>query len=113
MIRKTLADHRELDNYLPYFLFACREAPCSSTNFSPFELLFGKHVHGPLDILSRQWVPAKSTSPTITERLIQLRGDHSSMHLATTEHQNLTQDRTKEWFDHTAKPRQFKKVIKS
>ena len=70
MIRKTVADHREWDDYLPYFLFACREAPCSSTNFLPFELLIGKHVHGPLGILSRQWVPAKSTYPTVIDWLI-------------------------------------------
>ena len=114
MIRKTVADHREWDDYLPYFLFACREAPCSSTNFSPFELLFGKHVHGPLDILSRQWVPPKSTSPAITDWLIQLRNDLSRVQMAATEHQTLTQARTKEWFERTAKPRQFKKkVIKS
>ena len=80
IIRKTVADHREWDDYLPYFLFACRDAPCSSTNFSPFELLFSKHVHGrPLDILGRQWVPAKSMSPAITNWLIQLRDNLSSM----------------------------------
>ena len=95
MIRKTVADHSEWDDYLPYFLFAGREAPYSSTNFSPFELLFGKHVHGSLDILSRQWVPAKSTSPTITDWLIQLRDDLSSMRLAATEHQTLPQARTR------------------
>ena len=79
MIRKTVAIYHEWDDYLPYFLFACREAPCSSTNFSPLGLLFGKHVQGPPDIFSRKLVPAKSTSPTITDWLIQLRDDLSSM----------------------------------
>ena len=36
-------------------LFAYLEAPQASTRFSPFELLYGHHVHGPLDILSKLW----------------------------------------------------------
>ena len=36
---------------LPFLLFACREAPCSTTGFSPFELIFGKKV------LLQEWMP--------------------------------------------------------
>ena len=36
------------DQLLPYVLFAYREVPCA---FSPFDLLFGCHVRGPLDIV--------------------------------------------------------------
>ena len=31
MVRKSVADHRDWDEHLQYLLFACREAPCSST----------------------------------------------------------------------------------
>lgn len=109
MIRKTVQDHKDWDVYLPYFLFACREAPCSSTGFSPFELIFGKHVHGPLDILSRQWVPARTTSPTVTDWLIELRNDLSEMRDVATDHYAQTQTRTKEWFDKKTQTRQFEK----
>ncbi len=39
------------DEYLLYLLFAYREVPQASTGFSPFELLYGRRVRGPLDVL--------------------------------------------------------------
>ena len=99
MVRKSVADHRDWDEYLQYLLFACREAPCSSTGFSPFELLFGREVHGPLDILRQQWVPAKTTSTTVTEWLLKLRTDLTEMRTLAIYHQENTQARTKAWFD--------------
>ena len=36
-------------------LFAYREAVHESTGFSPFELVFGRHIRGPLDIVLEQW----------------------------------------------------------
>ena len=45
-------EEKDWDKLLPYFLFAYREVPQASTGFSPFELLYGWPVQGPLDILS-------------------------------------------------------------
>ena len=39
------------DEYIPYILFAYREVPSESTGFSPFELLYGRHIRGPLAVL--------------------------------------------------------------
>ena len=61
MIRKSERDKSDWDICLPYFLFAYREAPISATRFSPFDLLLGKHVRGPLDIVHEQWVPTSKT----------------------------------------------------
>lgn len=36
---------------IPYAMFAYREVPQTTTGFSPFELLYGREVRGPLDIL--------------------------------------------------------------
>ena len=36
-------------------LFAYREAPQEATGFSPFELLYGKKVRGPVQILKELW----------------------------------------------------------
>nr|XP_054761342.1 uncharacterized protein LOC129267739 [Lytechinus pictus] len=46
---------RQWNRYLPALLFALREAPSSSLGFSPFELLYGRHVRGPMDILRELW----------------------------------------------------------
>ena len=43
------------DELLPYLLFSYREVPQASTGFSSFELLFGRHVRGPLDVLREAW----------------------------------------------------------
>ena len=39
------------DKYLPTLLFAVREIPQESLGFSPFELLYGRNVRGPMQIL--------------------------------------------------------------
>ena len=44
------------DDYLPYVFFAYREVPNETIGFTPFELLYARHVRGPLDILKEQWV---------------------------------------------------------
>ena len=35
--------------------FALRQAPSKTTRFSPYELVFGLHVHTPLDLLYLGW----------------------------------------------------------
>lgn len=42
---------KDWDKLLPYLLFAYREMPQASTGFSPFELLYGRAIRGPLDII--------------------------------------------------------------
>ena len=46
---------RDWDRYLSAVLFAYREAPQESLGFSPFELLYGRTVRGPLAIHRELW----------------------------------------------------------
>lgn len=46
---------RDWDRYLPALLFAYREVPQESLAYSPFELLYGRNVRGPMDILRQVW----------------------------------------------------------
>ena len=56
MLKKTaIQEGKDWDKLLPYVLFAYREVPQASTGFSPFELLYGRNVHGPLDVLKSAW----------------------------------------------------------
>ena len=43
------------DKYLPALLFAVREIPQESLGFSPFELLYGCNIRGPMQILRELW----------------------------------------------------------
>ena len=46
---------RDWDKFIPYALFAYREVPQTTTGYSPFELVYGRDVRGPLDILKEEW----------------------------------------------------------
>lgn len=46
---------RDWDRYLAPLLFAYREVPQESLQFSPFELLYGRNVRGPLAVLRELW----------------------------------------------------------
>ena len=43
------------NKYLPALLFAVREIPQESLGFAPFELLYGRYVRGPMQILRELW----------------------------------------------------------
>jgi len=73
MMKKfTSKNKKDWDEYLPYLLFAYREAPHESTGFSPFELLYGRRVRGPLDILREVWSEEESEKITEVTHLVQM-----------------------------------------
>ncbi|XP_065921940.1 retrovirus-related Pol polyprotein from transposon 412 [Magallana gigas] len=46
---------KDWDKYLSAVLFAYREVPQESLGFSPFELVYGRSVRGPISILKELW----------------------------------------------------------
>lgn len=83
MLRKAVTkEGKDWDKLIPYLLFTYREVPQASTGFSPFELLYGRAVKGPLDIIRDTWSAVGTTSKdesvithvlTIRERLEKMR----------------------------------------
>ena len=65
---------KDWDRYIPPLLFAYREVPQASTGFSPFELLFGRSVRGPMSILKELWTGKceESDTRTVYEYVIDL-----------------------------------------
>ncbi|XP_038059124.1 uncharacterized protein LOC119730344 [Patiria miniata] len=56
MLKRMCAERpTDWDRYLNPLLFAYRETPHDSTGFSPFELLYGRTVRGPMAILKELW----------------------------------------------------------
>ena len=56
MLKRMCAEQpRDWDKYIDPLLFAYREAPQESLGFSPFELLYGWPVRGPMQILKQLW----------------------------------------------------------
>ncbi|XP_077327826.1 uncharacterized protein LOC143962423 [Lithobates pipiens] len=46
---------KDWKRYPPHLLFASREVPQKSTGFLPFELLYGRRVRGPLNLICETW----------------------------------------------------------
>ena len=46
---------KDWDRYIAPLLFAFRDTPQASTHFSPFEIIYGRNVRGPMSILKEQW----------------------------------------------------------
>ncbi|XP_040065689.1 uncharacterized protein LOC120839486 [Ixodes scapularis] len=53
--KMCLEKPRSWDRYLAPLLFAYREVPQASLGFSPFDLIYGRHVRGPLTLLKEIW----------------------------------------------------------
>ena len=56
MLQKVVAkEGKDWDKLLPYFLFVYREVHQALTRFSPIELLYGRAVQRPLDMICETW----------------------------------------------------------
>ena len=74
MIRKlTASNQKDWDEHLPHLLFAYREVPQESTGFSPFELLYGRRVREPLDILKEVWVGYEGEKENVNIHVLEMR----------------------------------------
>ena len=55
MLNKAANQGLDWVGQVPFALFALRSAPNRDTGFSPFEMVYGRHVRTPLDILHQGW----------------------------------------------------------
>ena len=110
MLRRMTAEQpKEWPWYIAPLLFAYREAPQSSLKFSPFELVYGRTVRGPLQVLRELWdeVDPDPNVQTTYEYVLNL-----SERLKTTcdlakEELTKAQEVQKSYFDKRAKLRVF------
>ncbi|XP_075071707.1 uncharacterized protein LOC142160697 [Mixophyes fleayi] len=99
---------RDWERFLPHLLFAYREVPQESTGFSPFELLHGRRVRGPLDLIKEDWEGKLITPETsVVHYVVQFRERMQS--LMGMVHSNLkaAQTKQKQWYDRSARERIF------
>ncbi len=66
MLRRVVAkDGRDWDLMILYMLFGVREIPQASTEFTPFQLLFGRQPRGLLDVAKEAWENQPNHNQTI------------------------------------------------
>ena len=108
MIRKFVTDEgRDWDKLIPFLLFAYREVPQSSTGFTPFELLYGRSVRGPLDVLREAWETPKHASESVVSYVLHIRDRLEKMVEVVQSNMTSAQERQKRWYDQKARTRQF------
>ena len=101
-----LKEEKEWDEGVHLLLFAVRESVQGSLGFSPFELLFGRVVHGPLKLLKETWLTEDKQS-NILDHVSDLHSKISmAAHLAKANLKNA-QGRMKLWYDKHARSRMF------
>lgn len=109
MLRKYVSDSgADWDQWLPFLMFAYREVPQASTGFSPFELLYGREVRGPLDVLRESWEGDSPGQPVnIASYVLKMREKLEQLTSRAHDHLSKAQFRQKVWYDQTARSRSF------
>ena len=54
-------------------LFAYHEVPQSTTGFSPFELLNGREMKAPIDMLREEWEASKKSNESVLPHILLVR----------------------------------------
>lgn len=109
MLKKAAVEEgKDWDKLIPFLLFAFREVPQESTGYSPFELLYGREVRGPLDILKESWEASKTSNVNVVSYVLQMR--EKMEQLSSLVRGNLEEARSqqKTWYDQNARERSFK-----
>ena len=84
-----------------------REVPQASTGFSPFELLYGRAVRGPLDILRETWKVSEKSSESVISHVLNMREKLEKMLELAQENLAAVQVKQKSWYDRMARVREF------
>ena len=98
---------KDWDKLVPYLLFAYQEVPQASIGFSPFELLYGRDVRGPLDILRESWESSQKSDENIISYVLSTQDKLSKMAELVQENLSKAQARRKSWYDKNARVREF------
>lgn len=110
MFRKAVdKEGKDWDKLLPYLLFAYREKPQASKGFSPFELLYGRAIRGPLDVIREMWEADEHSNDSVMSYLLATQEKLRDMAEIVEENLTKVQGKQKRWYDKGARLREFKK----
>ena len=107
MLKRSEVDLKLWDRHLKYLLFAYRDTPHMVTGFSPFTLLFGREVKGPLSLVHSSWLDGESEGVEASGWLTALKEQMSLMSAVVTEREKLAKAKMKVAFDKHAKEKSF------
>ena len=111
ILRRMCAEKpKDWDRYLPALLFAYREVPQERLCFSPFELLYGRTIQGPMSILREMWTKENS-DPDVKltyQYVLELQDRLQETCELAKQELSKAQGRQKKYYDIRSKERVFK-----
>uniref|UniRef100_A0A8C5QSI0 Gypsy retrotransposon integrase-like protein 1 n=3 Tax=Leptobrachium leishanense TaxID=445787 RepID=A0A8C5QSI0_9ANUR len=108
MLRKVIdKDGRNWDLLLPYLMFSIREVPQASTGFSPFELLYGRHPRGLLDVVKETWEQETTPYRSVVEHISQMQERMEAVIPLVREHMRKAQEAQRYSYNKNARLRVF------
>ncbi|KAL5497080.1 hypothetical protein EMCRGX_G013479 [Ephydatia muelleri] len=98
MLRRTVNQvGKDWDWLIPYLLFAYREVPQASTGFSPFELLYGRKVRRPVDVVKEQWEADEKSNESVVSYILAIQDKLASMADLVGKNMKKAQETQKHW----------------
>ena len=107
MLKKADKDIKYWDRHLKFLLFAYRDTPHCVTGFSPFTLLFGRDVRGPLELLRNAWVEGESEEADVCEWLLSVKARMVEMAVVVSDREKKAKETMKRFYDRSAKVKTF------
>ncbi len=92
MLAKAVENGVDWVTFLPMALFAVRQVACRDTGFSPHELVFGKKMRGPLDLLYAGWVDECYEGMDISKWVVSLQDRLKTLHEVAVANASLATD---------------------
>jgi transposase InsO family protein len=110
MLRRLCSEQpKQWHRFISALLFAYREVPQESTGFSPFELLYGRTVRGPMQILKRMWTSENENPETLNtyQYVFELRERLEDTLQVAKDNLEKAQNKYKHYYDKRSRPRSF------
>ena len=107
MLRKKDNRQDEWDRLLKFLLFAYRQAPHANTGYSPFELIYGRQVRGPVEVVKDSWVSGGASLLSVCEWVEDLKIKLKTMHDIAGVKEAQAKQSMKKNYDVHAKPREL------
>ena len=107
--RLTVEQPRKWHKLIDPLLFSYREVPQSTTGFSPFELIYGRPVRGPLTVLKDLWTEQEENQKqNVYEYVTTLRNHLEETMKIAEENIDESHKKSKVYYDRKARDKKLK-----
>ena len=108
MIKRVGGKLSEWDRQLKYLLFAYRDTPHCVTGFSPFSLMFGRDVRGPLHFLKTSWLEGDVDVCSVGDWLVSVKARMGEWAEIVSDRELKAKATMKSFYDRSATVKSFK-----